>query len=175
MTDWIVTPDKEDSRLGRLTGPLFDEPCALGKHGLIAEADGREGDGKTPAGTYPLRKVFYRPDREEAPLTVLPTAPLSADYGWCDDAESSHYNKLVRLPFGPSHEKMWREDALYDLILVLGHNDDPVVPKMGSAIFLHVAREGFTPTMGCVALEKSALRRFLRQVKSDDRIKINLT
>ncbi|NVJ99791.1 MAG: L,D-transpeptidase family protein [Alphaproteobacteria bacterium] len=155
-----------------MRGPLFDEPCALGKHGVVAEADGREGDGKTPAGTYPFRKVFYRPDREEAPMTALPLEPLSPELGWCDDVESEHYNKLVRLPFGPSHEKMWREDALYDLVVILGHNDAPVVKGLGSAIFLHVAREGFKPTLGCIALEKAALRRFLRQVQPDDQTKI---
>ncbi len=172
MTVWTVTPDKDDSRRGRLTGPLVDMPCALGKRGVIPAADGREGDGKTPAGTYPLRRVFYRPDRQEAPITELPVVPLSPEFGWCDAPDSPHYNKLVRLPFGPSHEKMWRDDHLYDLVLVLGHNDAPVVPGMGSAIFLHVAREGLSPTEGCVALKVDDVCRFLRQIAPDDYIKI---
>lgn len=174
MTLWTVTPDKDDSRRGRLTGPLIDVPCALGKHGIIAEADGREGDGKTPAGTYPLRRVLFRPDREEAPITELPSEPLSPELGWCDDVASPHYNRMVRLPFGPSHEKMWRDDHLYDLVLVLGHNDDPVVAGLGSAIFLHVAREGYTPTLGCVALKADDVRRFLRLAKPGDGIRIDL-
>jgi len=174
MTVWTVTPDKDDSRRGRLTGPMFDAPCALGKHGVIVMDRGREGDGKTPAGTYPLRKVFYRPDREEPPVTDLPTEALTPTHGWCDDVDSPHYNQLVRLPFGPSHEKMWREDALYDLVVVLGHNDDPPVKGLGSAIFLHVAKDGFKPTLGCVAVEKSALRRFLRQISVQDSIKITM-
>lgn len=174
MTVWTVTPDQDDSRRGRLTGPMFEASCALGKHGVIAMDRGREGDGKTPAGTYPFRKVFFRPDREEPPVTDLPIEALTPTHGWCDDETSPHYNQLVRLPFGPSHEKMWRDDALYDLVVVLGHNDDPVTPGLGSAIFLHVAKDGFKPTLGCVAVEKGALRRFLRQVKPDDRIKIEL-
>ncbi len=172
MTVWTVTPNKDDSRQGRLTGPLVDMPCALGKHGVVLEADGREGDGKTPAGTYPLRRIFYRPDRQQVPITDLPVLPLSPELGWCDAPGSPHYNKLVRLPFGASHERMWRDDPLYDLVLVLGHNDDPVVPGMGSAIFLHVARDGYTPTMGCVALQVDDMCRFLRQIGPNDYVKI---
>lgn len=172
MATWTVTPDRDDARRGRMAGPMFDEPCALGKNGVVAAADGREGDGKTPAGTYPFRKTFFRPDREEMPLTSLPVEALSTDFGWCDDAESAHYNRQVRLPFGPSREKMWRDDHLYDLVVVLGHNDAPPVPGLGSAIFLHVARPDMGPTQGCVALEKAALRRFLRQVQPDDVIRI---
>jgi len=172
MAKWRVIADEGDNRRGRVIGPLFDEPCALGKNGVIDAPEGAEGDGKTPLGTYPFRRVFYRPDKEEAPLTLLPTEPLSPELGWCDDPESPHYNKLVRLPFGPSHEKLWRDDELYDLVLVLGHNDDPVVPGLGSAIFMHVAKEGFKPTLGCVALEAATLRRFLRLIKPEDVIKI---
>jgi L,D-peptidoglycan transpeptidase YkuD (ErfK/YbiS/YcfS/YnhG family) len=175
MAVWTVTPDRDDSRRGRLTGPLTDMACALGRHGVTPEAEGREGDGKTPAGSYPLRRVFYRPDREVPPLTDLPVEALAPDLGWCDDAASAHYNRLVRLPFGPSHEKMWREDALYDLVLVLGHNDDPVVPGLGSAIFLHVAREGYAPTHGCVALQAADVRRFLRLARPADTLRILTT
>jgi L,D-peptidoglycan transpeptidase YkuD (ErfK/YbiS/YcfS/YnhG family) len=172
MSRWRVMVDELDQRRGRLVGPMFGEPCALGKNGLIADVDGVEGDGKTPIGTYPLRRVFYRPDREETPHTALPTSPLSPNLGWCDAPTSPHYNKLVRLPFGESHEALWRDDSLYDLILVIGHNDAPVVPGRGSCIFIHVARDGFAPTLGCVALEVGALRRLLRQFKSADSIRI---
>jgi len=172
MTIWRVIPDADEPRRGQLVGPLFDEACALGKNGVIAAEDGAEGDGKTPLGTYSVRRVFYRPDREEPPITGLHTSPLSADMGWCDAPESPHYNRQIKLPCGESHEKLWREDALYDLILVLGHNDTPVVSGLGSAIFVHVAKEGFLPTLGCVALELRALRRFLRALKPDDQLKI---
>jgi len=172
MTVWRVIPDENDQRCGRVVGPLFDEACALGKHGVVCESDGREGDGKTPAGTYPLRQVFFRPDREELPICALPCEALSADYGWCDAPDSPYYNKLVRLPFGKSHERLWRKDSLYDLIVVIGHNDAPVVPGLGSAIFMHVAREGFAPTLGCVALEVQALRRLLRMIEMGDQLQI---
>lgn len=172
MTVWHVIPNEANSQQGRVTGPMFDEPCALGKHGLIPEAEGREGDGKTPIGTYPFRRVFYRPDREEAPICCLPTSVSSPSLGWCDASDSPHYNQLVRLPVGDSHEKLWREDGLYDLVLVIGHNDDPVIPNLGSCIFIHVAREGFTPTLGCVALKAQALRRLLRQIEPGDTLKV---
>lgn len=172
MTVWRVIPDEGDHRRGRVVGPLFDEPCALGKYGLVPAAQGFEGDGKTPAGTYPFRQIFYRPDREEEPVTNLKATSSSPSLGWCDAPASEHYNKLVRLPFGESHEKLWRDDALYDLVLVIGHNDAPVVPGLGSCIFVHVARDGLKPTLGCVALEIEALRRLLRQLEPDDQLKI---
>ncbi|TNE65153.1 MAG: hypothetical protein EP335_06305 [Alphaproteobacteria bacterium] len=172
MAVWTVSTDPADARKGRVRGPLFDEPCALGRGAMVPESAKREGDGATPMGSFPFRRVFYRPDHQERPLTVLPCDPLSADLGWCDAPDDARYNQLVRLPYGPSHEKMWRDDALYDLVLVIGHNDDPPVAGMGSAIFVHVARPGFTPTEGCVALEAPALRRLLRQLRPDDVLKI---
>jgi L,D-peptidoglycan transpeptidase YkuD (ErfK/YbiS/YcfS/YnhG family) len=172
MTVWTVIQDAGEPRRGRLTGPMFDAPCALGRSGMIPADAKREGDGASPMGTYAFRQVYYRPDKVSAPMSGVPVAMLKPDYGWCDDAESAHYNKLVRLPFGPSHEKMWRDDDVYDVVVVIGHNDTPVVKGLGSAIFLHVAREGFTPTEGCVALTLPDLTRFLRQVGPDDMIKI---
>jgi len=172
MTMWRVIPDEDDVRRGRVIGPMFDEPCALGKNGMVAAAEGQEGDGKTPVGTYPFRRIFYRPDREEMPVSSLRTTPSSPSLGWCDAPNSSHYNKLVQLPLGDSHEMLWRDDHLYDLVLVIGHNDAPVEPNLGSCIFVHVAREGFTPTYGCVALEVGALRRLLRQIEPGDMLKI---
>ncbi len=172
MAVWSVSASEEDGRKGTLTGPLFEAPCALGRGGMVADSSKREGDGATPIGSYPFRYAFYRPDKVEEPLSMLPVKMLKPDFGWCDDAESPHYNKLVRLPFGPSHEKMWRDDDVYDLIIVIGHNDDPVVPGRGSAIFMHVARQGFTPTEGCIALKLDALKRFLRLVGPDDVLRI---
>ncbi|MGC2854805.1 L,D-transpeptidase family protein [Novispirillum sp. DQ9] len=125
--------------------------CALGKGGL--RADKREGDGATPIGTWPLRRVLYRPDRlARAPATALPVAPLDPADGWCDDPAHPDYNRPVRLPHPAGHEVMWRDDGVYDVVVVLGHNDDPPRPGLGSAIFLHVARPGYLPTEGCVAL-----------------------
>ena len=172
MAAWHVIADAADECRGRVVGSLFDEPCALGKNGLILAEEGREGDGKTPMGSFSMRRVFYRPDREETPMTKLPVTPLSPSLGWCDDPSSTHYNRLVQLPFSGSYEKLWRDDHLYDLVIVIGHNDAPVVPGLGSAIFIHVAQEDFKPTLGCVALKAEALRHMLRLGEADDQLKI---
>ena len=124
--------------------------CALGHGGIRAEK--REGDGTTPAGVFPLRRVMIRPDRLEVPKTGLPVHALDPADGWCDDPGDDAYNQLVKLPFSASHEKLWRDDAIYDVIVEVGYNDDPVKPGLGSAIFVHVARPGFEPTEGCIAL-----------------------
>lgn len=127
-------------------------PCALGRGGVVAAALKREGDGASPAGVWPLRSVFYRPDRRTPPVTRLPLAPLARDDGWCDAPDDPCYNRLVRLPHAAHAEALWREDGLYDLIVVIGHNDAPVVPGAGSAIFLHLTAEDLAPTEGCVAV-----------------------
>jgi L,D-peptidoglycan transpeptidase YkuD (ErfK/YbiS/YcfS/YnhG family) len=119
--------------------------------------DKREGDGATPVGRFPLRRVLYRPDRLSAPITRLPVAALAPDDGWCDDPADPQYNKPVRLPYAARHEELWRADALYDVIVVIGHNDAPVVAGMGSAIFMHLAGADYRPTQGCVALARQDL------------------
>ncbi|WP_300296972.1 L,D-transpeptidase family protein [Ferrovibrio sp.] len=146
MSDIIVTSDG----FLRYGGLRFR--CALGKGGMKPEADKREGDGATPLGRYALRQVYYRADRLAVPETRLPIQPLTRQDGWCDDPAETAYNRHVLLPYAASHEKLWREDHVYDVIVVLGHNDDPPVPGMGSAIFLHLARPDYSGTEGCVAL-----------------------
>ena len=122
----------------------------------------REGDGASPAGAWPVRRVYYRPDKGPAPETGLPVIALRPEDGWSDDPAEAHYNRLVPLPCPSSHERLWRTDGLYDLIVELGYNDDPVVAGMGSAIFLHIARPGYAPTEGCVALAEGDLREVLK-------------
>jgi L,D-peptidoglycan transpeptidase YkuD (ErfK/YbiS/YcfS/YnhG family) len=142
--------------------------CAVGWGGIGAKQ--REGDGMTPIGEWPLRCVLFRPDRMSPPQCVLPVAPLRPDDGWCDAPDDPDYNRLVRLPHRASAEVMWRDDHLYDIVVVVGYNDDPVIPGKGSAIFLHLAREEFTPTAGCVALSRADLLEALAQLKSGDRL-----
>ncbi len=142
--------------------------CAIGKGGV--RHDKREGDGATPIGCWPLRRLFYRPDRETCPETALPRRALQAGDGWCDDPRAAYYNKLISLPDPASHERLWRDDALYDLLVVLGYNDAPAVAGAGSAIFLHVARDDYGPTEGCVALAKQDLRALLETVGPEDRL-----
>lgn len=130
-------------------------PCALGRGGV--QTAKREGDGVTPVGAFLLRQVFYRPDRLSLPASGLPIRALTRDDGWCDDPAHSDYNRLVKLPFEASHENMWREDNLYDVVVVIGHNDDPPRSGFGSAIFVHCATADYGPTLGCVALARETL------------------
>ncbi len=175
MIKWHVHADPVDHRRGRLEGPDgFSVPVALGKGGVKPEREKREGDGASPLGSFGFLRVFFRPDRVKQPIVTLPSQGLSPDMGWCDDPDHAFYNKQVRLPFGPSHEKLWREDHLYDLVVVISHNDDPVVPGLGSAIFVHCAHIDFRPTEGCVALQKSDLLRFVRLIRPDDQLVIAL-
>ena len=129
--------------------------CALGRSGISAQK--HEGDGATPVGAFAMRRLLYRPDRERRPATALPSTVISQADGWCDAPADRAYNRLVHLPYPASAENLWRDDHLYDLLVVLGYNDDPVVPGQGSAIFLHLAAPGFAPTAGCVALGRDDL------------------
>jgi L,D-peptidoglycan transpeptidase YkuD (ErfK/YbiS/YcfS/YnhG family) len=133
--------------------------AALGRGGV--RRDKQEGDGATPAGLLPLRRVFYRADRVPSPDCIVPVEPIVPTDGWCDDPSHADYNRFIHLPHAGRHEELWRQDALYDLIGVLGWNDSPVQRDRGSAIFLHVARPDYAPTEGCVALALGDLRHLL--------------
>ncbi len=132
---------------------------SLGRGGV--RSDKREGDGATPAGRLLLRRVLYRADRVTRPRAAVPISPLAPEDGWCDDPVSPAYNRPVRLPCPDHHEALWRNDAVYDVIGVLGWNDDPVQPGRGSAIFLHVAQPDGAPTAGCIALPLADLQAAL--------------
>ena len=132
---------------------------ALGRGGV--RADKQEGDGATPAGLLPLRRVLYRADRVPPPDCAVPLEPIAPDDGWCDDPAARDYNRQIRLPHDAGHEALWRTDGVYDIVGVLGWNDAPVQRGLGSAIFLHVARADYAPTDGCVALAIEDLRRLL--------------
>ena len=145
-------------------------PCAIGRGGVGTKAG--EGDGVTPVGLWPLREVFYRADRIAPPETSLPLRAIAQDDGWCDAPGDPNYNRAVTLPSGASAENLWRADELYDVVIVLGFNDAPVVPGKGSAIFLHVAAKGFSTTEGCVALGRQDLVELLRDVTPESVIDI---
>lgn len=154
----------------RLRTAIGTVPCVIGRGGVIA--DKREGDGGTPVGAFELRRVLYRPDRLPPPETALPVAAIAPDDGWCDDPAHPYYNRPVKRPFPASHEEMWRDDHVYDVVVVLGHNDDPPVPRRGSAVFLHLVRPDRAPTAGCVAVDPPAMLDLLRACRPGDRIVI---
>ena len=157
----VLTATLENDFSGTLSGFGRAVPCVFGRGGAVA--DKVEGDGASPIGRFRLRSCYWRPDRGPRPATGLPTIPLRAGLGWCDDPGSPLYNRPVRLPFAPGHERMWREDRAYDLVVVLDQNVDPAVPGRGSAVFWHLTkRDPPTPTEGCVAVSPSAMRAFLR-------------
>lgn len=146
--------------------------CALGSGGVIPAEVKREGDHCSPIGRWPLRRVFYRPDRVSAPYSALPIAPLTPEMGWCDAPEDANYNRPVRHPYTASAEHLWRADSVYDILVILGHNDDPVLPGRGSAIFLHLARPDYRPTEGCIALAQVDLLDALALAKPGHALEI---
>jgi L,D-peptidoglycan transpeptidase YkuD (ErfK/YbiS/YcfS/YnhG family) len=146
--------------------------AALGKGGLKPAADKREGDGSSPIGAWPLRRVLWRPDKGAPPKTALPLEAIDREDGWCDAPLDPDYNRPVTLPHETSAERMWRDDDLYDLVVVLGHNDDPVIPGAGSAIFLHLAKPDYSPTEGCVALAREDLEALLAVARPGDVLEI---
>ena len=129
--------------------------AAVGRAGV--KRDKHEGDGATPAGTYPLVSILYRPDRIATPMSQLPVRALTPTDGWVDEPGDPNYNRPVSLPYPSSAEQMWREDDLYDALVVIGYNMEPVIPGAGSAIFLHIATPNFAPTAGCIAIKREIL------------------
>lgn len=144
--------------------------CTLGEKGVTG--DKREGDLKTPLGSFSLLECWYRADRLEAPKTQLPLRIIQQDDGWCDDVGSPFYNQHVKLPFEDSHEELWREDEKYDLIVTLGYNTKPLIPGKGSAIFFHVAPADYPPTQGCVGLLKQDLLEVLKDCSTETLIRV---
>lgn len=166
----VVTPRSGHHGLLRTTAHRY--VCMLGPAGVVREK--REGDGATPAGTFPLRAIWYRADRMEQPATVLPLHEIRQHDGWCDAPEDKNYNRPVQLPYPASAERMWRTDGVYDLVIVLGHNDDPVTPGHGSAIFMHIANPEFGPTEGCVALHREDLVTLVNNLTRNSMIEIRV-
>ena len=142
--------------------------CALGKSGLTAIK--REGDGATPAGRWGLVEVRWRADRAPRPRTALPVRAISPQDGWCDAPGDRNYNRQVRHPYPASAERLWREDNLYDVVIVLAYNLRPRAIGRGSAIFMHLARPGYAPTEGCIALNAAHMRLLLARLGPTARI-----
>jgi L,D-peptidoglycan transpeptidase YkuD (ErfK/YbiS/YcfS/YnhG family) len=148
--------------------------CTLGRNGMALPPDKKEGDGKTPIGIFPLRQLLYRADRVPKPITGLPIEILTKETGWCEDPAHPDYNKKITLPHPAVHDRMTREDHLYDYVVVIGYNDAPPVAGKGSAIFMHLARPDFTPTAGCVGLRAEDILEVLKHCDTFSKIDIRL-
>jgi L,D-peptidoglycan transpeptidase YkuD (ErfK/YbiS/YcfS/YnhG family) len=159
----------QPSRGWLVAGPLA-LPVALGRGGI--RANKREGDGGTPRGAFRLRRLWWRADRAPRPRTLLPVRPIRAEDAWCENPRDRHYNQAVRLAAGHPGDRLQRADRLYDFIIELDHNTRPRIAGRGSAVFIHIARPGFAPTAGCVALDARALRRLLPNIGTRTRIVI---
>jgi L,D-peptidoglycan transpeptidase YkuD (ErfK/YbiS/YcfS/YnhG family) len=144
--------------------------AAIGKTGVTAVK--AEGDHASPIGNYALRAVYYRADKIQKPTTSLPVHIIQKTDGWCDDPAHPLYNRKISTPFDASHETLWRDDDVYDLVVILGHNDNPPMPGKGSCIFMHVARENYEGTEGCVALSLPDLQDLLGRVAPNTQISI---
>ncbi|MDZ4791999.1 MAG: L,D-transpeptidase family protein [Hyphomicrobiales bacterium] len=144
--------------------------CALGRTGVSVAKF--EGDGATPTGRFRLLRVYYRPDRLSRPKTQIPIFALRSTDGWCDASGDRNYNRHVRLPYPASHERLWRADSLYDIIIVIDYNITQRIQMRGSAIFIHVARAGYKPTLGCIALSRPDLLKLIALCNSGTEIEI---
>ena len=145
--------------------------CALGKSGIGKKRI--EGDNITPKGTFKIIKIYYRKDRIKKINSVFKIIEIKKDMGWCDDPESKKYNQLIKLPSKYRHEKLFRNDRIYDLILVLDYNMSPVIKNKGSAIFIHIAKNNYNKTKGCIALKKKDLIEIVSKIKRDTKVIIN--
>ena len=178
MTDenvLIVQADTAEGSLGWATLGERRWRCAVGAGGI--REDKVEGDAATPVGEFPLRRIYYRNDllvlpKPNSPKSALPARPIGEHDGWCDDPRSPSYNRLVHIPNEWGAEKMWREDGLYDLVVVVGYNDDPPEGEWGSAIFLHIARDDYAATQGCVAFARDDLMELLPLLSRETRLRV---
>jgi L,D-peptidoglycan transpeptidase YkuD (ErfK/YbiS/YcfS/YnhG family) len=150
-----------------IAGPLA-LPVALGRSGV--KANKREGDGATPRGAFRLKRLWWRAGRHPRPATLLPVQRIAPDDGWCEDPTDRHYNRRMKVPPNSKADRLTRKDNLYDFIVELDHNTRPRVAGRGSAVFIHVARPGFAPTAGCIALDMNSLRRLLARLGPQTKI-----
>ncbi len=170
MTHYDIFVTAADQHQGIVNFAGLQNPCALGASGVSENK--AEGDGATPLGRFALRRIWYRPDRWEMPVSPVPVVELSQTSGWSDDVHDPDYNRPIMLPHSYSHEQLWRQDHLYDVFIELGYNDQPVVAGKGSAIFLHLEKNDFQPTRGCVAVDVAMMRHILAHASQQTMIEI---
>ena len=153
-----------------LTLNNYKAKCALGKRGIGYKR--KEGDLITPKGTYKVKYILYRKDRVKKIQTKIKKIAIRKDMGWCDDPKSKDYNKLIKLPYAYSFEKLFRKENNYDIILILNYNMNPVIKNKGSAIFIHIAKKNYKKTEGCIALKKAHLLKIIKRINKNTTIKI---
>jgi L,D-peptidoglycan transpeptidase YkuD (ErfK/YbiS/YcfS/YnhG family) len=156
---------------GYLKYKNFKYRCALGKAGINKKI--KEGDGITPKGVFKITKIYYRADKIKIIKTNIKKIKITKNMGWCDDPVSRFYNQQIKLPSKFSYEKLYRSDNLYDLIAVINYNTNPVIKNKGSAIFMHISKNSYKKTEGCIALKKKDLINILTKIKKNTKIKIN--
>lgn len=170
-TDFIlVRRSALNPRRGVLTVDGRSIPVAIGRGSV--KANKREGDGATPLGTFRPLRLWWRADRHIRPRTSLPVRIIHPEDGWCEDPGSRHYNKPVQLADDSTADRLNRDDHLYDFVIEIDQNAQPAIPGRGSAVFLHLARPGFGPTAGCIAMTKVSMLHLLARLSPDTRIKI---
>ena len=145
--------------------------CAIGKRGIGNKK--REGDKITPKGKFKIKTILYRKDRVSHFRSKITKLSIKKNMGWCDDPKSKKYNKLIRLPFKGSAEKLYRGDNTYDIILVLNYNLNPIRKGKGSAIFIHVAKKNYKNTLGCIAVSKKNLKKIIKKINKSTIVNIN--
>ena len=155
---------------GYLKYKNFKFRCALGKGGIAKKK--KEGDNITPKGTFKINKIYYRADKIKKLKTFFKKIKIKKNMGWCDDPMSKFYNQQINLPTKFGHEKLYRNDNIYDIIAVLNYNIRPTVKNKGSAIFIHIAKKNYQPTLGCIAMKKKNLLFLLKNLKKKTVIKI---
>ena len=145
--------------------------CALGKSGIGNKKI--EGDNITPKGNFKIIKIYYRKDRITKINSAFKLIEIKKNMGWCDDPNSKYYNQLINLPSRYSHEKLFKVKNIYDIIVVLNYNMKPIIKNKGSAIFIHIAKKNYLPTLGCIALKKNDLLKLLSKIRKNIKIKIS--
>ncbi len=151
---------------------LYDEfkfKCSVGKRGISIHK--KEGDLKTPKGTFSLGSLFYRKEKFPKIVTKLKKIPIKKNMGWCNDVGSRLYNKLIKTNLKLKHEKMFRRDSKYDLVITVNYNTKKVIQNLGSAIFIHLTRN-YKKTEGCIVLKKKDLLILLKLINKKTKIKI---
>ena len=166
-----ILVQQDDESIGNISFNHLKLSCTLGKNGI--KKNKTEGDGATPSGIYPLREILYRQDRIHLTRVALKINPINKYDGWCDQPNDINYNSKITLPYNSSAESLWRNDCRYDIIIVIGYNDKPIIHGKGSAIFMHITDNYLKPTEGCIAVKLEDMLSIIKECNDKTRCKIS--